>query len=328
MTEISAEERAGHRDGLDAPSRALVAAIGEILAEPDAAGTDPMTAARQRASRVFETFSGEAGGPPGEPVRIAGGRGDLPARLYGRQRGRAQPLTVFFHGGGWALGSLDDYDAFLGALAEEAGMPILSVAYRLAPEHPFPAPLEDALAAARDAAASAERFGGVPGQILLMGDSAGGNLAAAAAQLLRADGDVAVLAQILLYPMLDVSRPHEAYGSRLDFGSGRHFLTREAVDGAVQGYLSAGGDPSDPRVSPLLREDLSGLPPTYIMVGACDPLRDEAVAYAERLRRAGIPLTLDVIEGAIHAFLSFGVLDQARSGRTLLARFMRRVLIE
>jgi acetyl esterase len=319
----------GRGEDLPPLTRQLVARIGAVLSEDMPEGADPMAEARRRAGLLFRSFDTEARGTPGEDLTVQGAEGSLPARLYrcGGEDERAT-LTLFLHGGGWSLGGIEDYDGLVRALAEEAGLPILSLGYRLAPEHPFPAGLDDTLAACRDAAARAEGWGFRPNRIALMGDSAGGNLAAAAAgELLGSPSGLELAGQFLLYPMLDVSVPHEAYPSRLLFGGGEHFLTREAIDGAVAGYLPTGHEPADPKISPLHAKVAITDTPTVLMVGECDPLRDEALAYAEKLRAAGRSCIIDVVPGAIHGFLSFGILPEAQEGRRRLAAEMRRILI-
>jgi acetyl esterase len=289
---------------------------------------DLAVAARAQAAAIFKAFAGQSDDEEGIVARefaVAGGDGDRPARLYrpAESSKALPPLIVFFHGGGWAVGDLDCYDGFMRALCRLSGAVFISVDYRLAPEHAFPAGLEDAVAATRWAAQHASALGCDPEKLAVMGDSAGGNLAAVVAQVLRGDSP-ALAAQYLLYPVIDSSRPHAAYPSRLAFGNGDLFLTRDAIDGTAAWYLASGGGAADhPKVSPINAPDLTGLAPAFILVPAFDPLRDEGLAYADRLRAAGVPVTSDVGAQTIHGFLTFGVLDVCHAARRRIANDIR-----
>lgn len=312
---------------LDGETRALVESVEKILAAPAAPGVSPMRDARARASAIFTQFAGPA---PARPVAktdmtIPGGAGAVAVRLYrgaGADSARA-PLVVFFHGGGWSVGSLNDYDRLLETIADGGDILIASVDYRLAPEFKFPAALEDALTAIHCLAAQAEQLGADPTRIAVMGDSAGGALAAVAARRLARSAELRLSAQFLLYPMLDVSRPHSDYPSRLAYGEGGYFLLNQAIDGAAAGYLADPAQADDPLVSPLNAKDLGGLAPAFIHVGGCDPLRDECAAYARRLEEANVSVRLEVVDGAIHGFLSFGDLKRARAARARLVEEIR-----
>ncbi len=231
-------------------------------------------------------------GPPRELQRVTdltvrGADGQLGARLYvPRDAGRG--LLVFLHGGGWVVGDLGTHDALCRALADDAGIRVLSVDYRLAPEAPAPTAAEDAIAAFTWAVDHAEDLGADPSLVAVGGDSAGGNLAAVVAQqCVRRDLPRPAL-QVLLYPALDLvgRRP-----SRDLFGEGGFILTEDDILWYRDHYTP---DPSirpDPIVSPLLADDLTGLAPTYITTAGFDPLRDEGIEYAEALRAAGVPVT-------------------------------------
>lgn len=286
-----------------------------------------MEAMRAAAARIFKEFAGpiEAACAT-QDMRIPGPGGDIPLRLY-RPPAVAQgsaPTVVFLHGGGWSVGDIDSYDGLMHALCAQSGATFVSVEYRLAPEHKFPAGLEDALAAVKWAASEIGALGGDPARLAVMGDSAGGNLAAVVAMLLRG-GDVRIAAQILLYPMLDISTPHTAYKSRMQFGSGDFFLSRENIDAAAAWYLDDTHQPQDPRISPLCADDFHGLPPTILFAAGCDPLCDEARRFVDRLNRDGTAVTFECFPGVIHAFLSFGVLDISQRGRRLLAERIARI---
>jgi acetyl esterase len=236
-----------------------------------------------------------------EELEVAGGAAPLAARHYVPEGlGEEAPLLVFFHGGGWVLGDLDTHDGICRLLAAGAGVAVLSVAYRLAPEHPFPAAVEDAFAAFAWAAANAAALGADPARIGIGGDSAGGNLAAAVSILAR-DGDAAMPAmQLLLYPATDAVGGQR---SRELFADG-FLLTRTDTEVCESLYLPPGTDRRDPRISVLRAADLSGLPPAYVATAGFDPLRDEGEAYALRMREAGVPVVLRRHRGLIHAFAS------------------------
>jgi acetyl esterase len=309
--------------GVDAETAGLLRRLNEMLTAPAPSGLSELEAARARASRIFTSFAGPIEGEPTTQIDIAAEKTScgVPMRVYRRtMRGASPPpIVIFFHGGGWSLGTLDDYDVILRTLAGLSGAIFASIDYRLAPEHPFPAGLDDAFAAVSSIVSGADSVDGDSKRIALMGDSAGGNLAAVIAQKAIGIAGLSIRAQFLLYPMLDLSRPHTAYPSRLEFGDGEFFLTRDAIEASLLGYLDDPSLADDPRVSPINASDLAALPATRIFVGGLDPLRDEAVAYARKLDAAGADVALREFPGAIHGFLSFGALESARRARRLLA---------
>jgi len=211
------------------------------------------------------------------------------------------PLVVYYHGGGWVVGSLDTHDQVCRFLARESAARVLSIDYRLAPEHPFPAAVEDALAAFRFAAAEAGSLGIDAARIAVAGDSAGGNLAAVVSQLATREGGPAPAFQTLIYPVTDLSRKRRSY--RL-FAEG-FYLTERQMDWYRSHYLADELDARDPRASPILSDKLTGLPPAYVVSAGFDVLRDEAEQYAERLSEAGVPVALrrqaDFVHAAINA---------------------------
>jgi acetyl esterase len=228
--------------------------------------------------------------------------GGLRARLY-RPALAPAPLIVFFHGGGFVFGSVDShYDGFCRALCGESRCAVLSLDYRLAPEHPFPAATEDGRDAVRWAAAQAERLGADPARILVAGGSAGGNLAAVTALRLRDEGGPRLAGQVLIYPVADFHTPPTA--SYLDFAEGHH-LTRADMVWFWDQYLRDPADASHPYAAPLKAPDLSRLPPAFVLTAEYDPLRDEGEAYATRLAQAGVPVTHRREAGMIHGFLAF-----------------------
>ena len=216
-----------------------------------------------------------------------------PARLYVPPAERGG-LLVYFHGGGWVLGSLDSHEQPCRFLARAGGVRVLSIDYRLAPESKFPAAVEDGLAAFEWAREHAAALGADRERVAVGGDSAGGNISAVVAHLAQPRPALA----LLVYPVCDLSTKHESY--RL-FGEG-FFLTERSMDWYRSHYLPSDDAGRDPRASPLLAEDVAGLPRTYLAVAGFDPLRDEALAYGARLRDAGVEVEIALHEGAIHGF--------------------------
>jgi acetyl esterase/lipase len=211
------------------------------------------------------------------------------------------PLLVFFHGGGFIFGDLDTHDRVCRVLCRHVGAHVLAVDYRLAPENPFPAAVEDASAAVRWACENASALGADRLRVGVSGDSAGGNLAAVAAQLAASDGGPAPALQLLIYPPTDGTGRRR---SRELFGEG-FMLTDAQMDWFETSYLGKErADASDPRVSPLLAEDLSGLPPALVFTAGLDPLRDEGEEYAKAMQSAGTPTALRRFPGLTHSFLS------------------------
>jgi len=256
-------------------------------------------------------------------TRIATPAGPLPVRIY-QPLSSAVPLPtiVWYHGGGWTTGSLETGDIVARALSSGTPAVVVSVAYRLGPEHPWPAATQDAAAALRWTAAHVGELGGDPARIAVGGDSAGGNLAAIMAQLAR-DGRPRVTAQILIYPVLDLDMDRsDRYPSLHDNADGYH-VTRDELRWCVSNYLPAGTDPADPRISPARHPDLTGLPATVLAVAEYDPLRDQGTAYAGALRTASVPVTLHPGLGLIHG--SFDMLGVAAAARDEIHRVLNSV---
>lgn len=226
--------------------------------------------------------------------------GSRPARLYTPDDVESPgPLLVFFHGGGFVVGSLDSHDQAVRFLARHAQVRVLSVDYRLAPEHPFPAGLNDAIAAFDYAHEHAGELGVDPARIAVGGDSAGGNLSAVVALQTTRRGGPAPALQVLIYPVTDFTRQTR---SRALFAEG-FFLTQEDMDWFEHQYVHA-EDMLDPRASVLHADDLSNLPPAYIVTAGFDPLRDEGEQYAAALEKAGVPVVLRRQEDQIHGFVN------------------------
>jgi acetyl esterase/lipase len=236
-----------------------------------------------------------------EAVEVPGPAGPLPSRLYlplTVPEGVSPPLLVYYHGGGWVIGDLDTHDGLCRFLAATAGVAVLSIGYRLAPEHPFPAPVEDAWAAYSWATANAGALGADPERLAVAGDSAGGNLSAVVSLLAREGGGAMPAMQLLIYPVTDSA---ETPRSRQLFAEG-FFLTRSDMELFEAAYLPPGTDKDDPRISVLKAPDLRNLPPAYVTTAGFDPLRDEGEAYALRMRDAGVKVALRRHPGLVHSF--------------------------
>lgn len=290
----------------------ISAALRLLNAMPDSDFSDlPVRQARQQIDEEAVLFGGRPL-PMAEmrDVQIPSFSGEIPARLYRAERRDADRLLIYFHGGGFVLGSLTSVDTVCRFIAANSGVSVLSVDYRLAPEHPFPAAIEDARTAFMFAASRAAEWGHDAKRIAVGGDSAGGNIAAVLCQQLR-EAAVRPAFQLLFFPVTDLSAKSASYR---EFAEG-YFLTEKQMEWYTRHYLSD-TDPADPRVSPLLAEDLSGLPPAYVAVAGFDPLRDEGEAYARRMVEAGVPVALRRHDGLIHAFVN--TTGVGRTGREAL----------
>lgn len=284
---------------------------------PDAARRGPVLESRADTGRdawaTRDTFADFAvvedltiHGPDGDPLTLRRYRASTGA---GAASGRG--LLIWLHGGAWVSGGQATYDSPSRFLAQHADVDVLAVGYRLAPEHPFPAALDDARAAWEFAATQAEAWGVDPERIAIGGDSAGANLATVTALDLRGS-ERAPRYQLLFYPVADASSRRE---SHREFGTG-HYLTSEMVSWGTEHYLSGGGQASDPRVSPLLTDDLSGAAPAFVAVAGFDPLRDEGLAYAQRLTEAGVPVQLAREGAMIHGYINLTWLSPGAAAAT------------
>jgi acetyl esterase len=258
---------------------------------------------------------------------VPGPAGDIPVRVYWPSEEQNLPILVWFHGGGWVLGSVDASDPVCRRLAAQSGAIVVSVEYRMAPEDVAPASLEDCVAATEWAAVNAAALGGDASRLAVSGASAGGNLAAAVALHARDNGGPLIAYQLLVYPVTD---------SRMDTASydqnGENFgLSRQAMEWFWDQYVPAGGavPREDPRVSPSHAEDLSKLPRAHVITAEFDPLRDEGERYAKRLEQAGIPVRLDRVDGHLHGFFSNPhVFDAAEASISEAAEELRTALAE
>lgn len=304
---------------LDPQAKAFLDLLGER--EPVSALTPEENRARAAELRKL------AG--PAEPVAkvedvlIPVKGGEIKARVYTPEGKGPFPIFIYLHGGGWVLGDLDTADAPCRSLANKAECIVVSVEYRLAPEHKFPVPLEDCYEAATWVANHAGEWSGDQARIAIGGDSAGGNLAASVAMKAREQEGPAFMAQILIYPVTDFSfstLSHQANGEG-------YFLTRDSMVWFAQQYLGKEEDKHNVYAAPLLANDLSHLPPALVITAEYDPLRDEGLEYANRLRKAGVPVEYTCYEGMIHGFFWMaGIMDKGKQAIDQVARHLHSVL--
>ena len=289
-----------------------------VLALMAAADQPPLEALEPADAR--KALNEAIGAMKGEPMAVAkvedlsadGASGPIPLRSYRPPVPASDelPLIVYFHGGGFVLGNLDDYDNLCRRLCVAARSIVVSVDYRLAPEHPFPAAVDDSVAATRWVTQNRDKVGNPSGPLCLAGDSAGANLATVVAHLLREDPAVTVSHQLLFYPVTDLANESPGYERR----GQDYFLTTSLMRYFRGHYLRDQDDPCDERVSPLHAQDLSGMPPCTLLVCGFDPLLEEGLAYAEALRGAGVPVDLHEVEDQIHGFLFMdGAVAQANA---------------
>ncbi|CAB1076308.1 Esterase/lipase [Olavius algarvensis Delta 1 endosymbiont] len=239
---------------------------------------------------------------------IPGPEGNIPIRLYYPAGDGLFPTVVYFHGGGWVIGDLETHHAFCHALAKSSGCLVVAVDYRLAPEHRYPAAVEDAYAATKWVAENAETIQADPDRFAVCGDSAGGHLAAVVSMMARDRKGPGIDLQILIYPITDCRFDTPSYDENRE----GYMLTRDLMKWFWNYFINDESEADDPYVSPLRAKDLSGLPPALILTAGYDPLRDEGEAYGRRLQEAGVNVTLSRYPGMIHAFIRMtAVLDKA-----------------
>jgi acetyl esterase len=293
-----------------------VAAVLEMLAN---SGT-PMSMVNgtpQQAREGFRTMTVDIRDPATlaqvrsvEDGTLPGPAGDLPIRTYFPDAQGPVPTVLYFHGGGFVIGDLDTQDDHARLLCRDVEAVVVSVDYRLAPEHPFPAGFEDCLAATHWVVEHVAELGGDASRVAVSGDSAGGNLAAAVALTTTREGGPRLAAQLLLYPGVDFREDDALHPSRVENGEGL-FLTAEDMRWFRAHYLHGEADVTDPRASVLLAPDLTGLPPAVVGTGEYDPLRDEGEAYAKALESAGVKVVLRRYDGLIHGFFGMGAWSPA-----------------
>lgn len=292
---------------------ALIArASGEDHGTPEQERKTMLIGARSVAGRRVEVAATA-------DITVAGAAGRLAARVY-RPLARAESggVIVYFHGGGWVVGSIDSHDNSCRALANATGMQVVSVDYRLAPEHRFPAAVEDAEAAFHDVVSRAHEFGADPGSVVVAGDSAGGHLSAMTCIRAKQAGEQLPAAQILIYPVADLV---DTYESERLFASG-FVLTKADMDWFLDHFLASGDQRES--ASPLRADDLSGLPPALVITAGFDPLRDEGELYARALSDAGNTVVLSRYDNQVHGFFNMlGVNGAAQEAAGEIAGVLR-----
>lgn len=250
--------------------------------------------------------------------------GDIPIRVFTPEGEGPFPVVMWFHGGGWVVGSIEESDATCRSLCRRIGAVVVCPEYRLAPEHRFPAAPEDCYAVTAWVAAEAQSLGSDGEAIAVAGDSAGGNLAAVVALMARDRGGPRLAGQLLVYPV--VGLPSDGRASYADFAED-HFLTKRGMEWFTECYASSPDDLRNPYLAPLAADDLSELPPALVITAGCDPLRDEGEEYARRLAEAGTECRHSRYEHQLHAFFILpDVIDAGDAAQDEAARELRRML--
>ncbi len=272
--------------------------------------------------QAWGLFLAMAGGEP-EPVFAAEERDadGVPVRIYRPSPDPDLPLLVVFHGGGWVIGSAEEFDGIARQLANASDAIVVSVDYRLAPEHPFPAPLDDCWHALQWTVEHARQFGGDPSRMAVGGDSAGGNLATVCALRAR-DAGLELALQVLVYPVCDCNFDTRSYTDNAE----GYLLEREEMEWFFDCYTDRGKhDPADPSISPMRARDLSGVAPAVVLTAEFDPLRDEGEAYAAKLRAAGVAVEMQRYDGLIHGFFGCpGAFDTSRDAMAYVGTALQR----
>ncbi|WP_078596431.1 alpha/beta hydrolase [Evansella clarkii] len=296
-----------------------------ILDQLEAAGGPEMhtlTPEEARASIDLSPLAGEpeqVGKVENRTIPVEGG--EIAVRIYTPVGEGPFPALVYYHGGGWVIGDLDTVDVPCRLLTNQANCVVVSVDYRMAPEHKFPIPADDSYAAAKWVAENAATINVDKDRVAVGGDSAGGNLAAAVSLMARDRGEFSIAFQMLIYPVTNHSFATPSY---LENGEG-YFLTKDSMVWFWNHYLRNEEDGINPYASPLQSEDLSGLPPALVLTAGFDPLRDEGEAYAERLKEAGVEVEVTRYEGMIHGFFWMpGALDEGRKSFGQAAEALKR----
>jgi acetyl esterase len=297
----------------------------EVMARLELKPIEAMTPAEARVQMEQMAASRKAETLPVARVEdrtIPGPAGEIPVRIYWPNAAGARPAIVYFHGGGHVIGSLDSHDLIARNLCGGAEAVIVSVDYRMGPEHRFPAAVDDSMAALDWVHANAASIGADPDRLGVHGDSAGANLAAVVALIARDRGSPKVRLQSLVYPVADFRMGSESYKK---YATGCGILTADAMEWFRGHYLRTMGDAQDWRASPLLAPDLAGAAPAIVIAAECDVLHDEGLAYGERLRAAGVPVERHEYAGMIHAF--FGMMpaidDAMNAQRAVWAAFKK-----
>jgi acetyl esterase len=259
-----------------------------------------------------------------EPLAIPAPHGSIPARIYTpktlRKPAGLAPCLVFFHGGGWVIGDLDSHDVVCRKLADEGQLIVISVDYRLAPEHKFPAAVDDAITATKWIAINGKQLGVDAARLMVGGDSAGGNLAAVVAISARDGNGPAIAGQVLIYPATDFAMTHPSHREP----ETSILLTHSVIKWFRDHYLNGAADAHDWRASPVRAGTLIGLPPAYVLTAGADPLRDEGDEYARRLKEAGVAVTYRHFPGQFHGFFTMGkLLQQANIAASEIAAWLK-----
>jgi len=309
---------------LDAKLQAILDA-GKALGRPSIDQQTPEEARAERAKAIAQFVPmPEYSHVKAVDSAIGAGESKIPVRVYRPSGDGMLPVVVFFHGGGWVVGSLETYDPYCRALSSETGAVVVSVDYRLAPEHRFPAGLEDCQAAAEWVLENVGELGGDASRVFVGGDSAGGTLATVVALLLRDKGVGGLAGQILVYPAAAYYDPPTV--SYLKYAEG-YGLTRSEMIWFWDLYLNDKEEAKDFRVAPLLAPSLAGLPRAFVVTAEYDVLRDEAQAYATRLASEGVDVTHELVEGMNHGFAAsvseFPFLAQAKDVLRKIAEWMK-----
>ena len=302
-----------------------------------AAGGKPLHEQTVEEARASISVASQQLAAPQETVarvddrRIPVPGGEIGIRVYSpRADGGPRPIVLQFHGGGWAAGDIDTHDSISRYYAALGDVIVIAVDYRRPPEHRFPAAVDDSYAALEWAVAHADDIGGDPTRLAVAGDSAGGNLATGVCQLAKQRGGPRIAYQVLVYPTVDLRDPviTPLYESRAQFGGGDYFLSTRDMEWFRSLYLTdVAREMADPRASPMASSDLAGLPPALIVTAGCDPLRDEAKAYADRLTASSVPVEYKCYDGAIHACMSFaGAIPQGLEALSFVAARLRAAL--
>jgi acetyl esterase len=300
--------------------------VGEFVKSIRVPGYFPPLPELRQQLRTMVTLMDEPAPPIARvaDTSIPGPAGAIPARVYDATgAGPARPAVAYFHGGGWVQGDLETHHGLCARLALGSGALVVAVDYRLAPEHPFPAAVEDCLAAYRWLRSHGGEIGVDPTRVAVAGDSAGGNLAAVVCQQAKAAGEPPPACQVLIYPATDFAIDTPSHRELED----AHIIPRDRILWYADQYLPGGVDRLDPRASPLRAADLAGQPPALVITAGFDPLRDEGHAYADRLRASNVDVVHREYPGQIHAFVSLTkAIPQGLACAGEIADFLRRRL--
>ena len=299
--------------------------VGEFVKSIRVPGYYPPLPELRQQLRTMVTLMDEPAPPLPrvEDIRIPGPAGEIPARVYAPSVGAALPVVAYFHGGGWVQGDLETHHGLCARLAKHGGVLVVAVDYRLAPEHKFPAAVEDCLAAYRWLRVHGRDVGADPGRVAVAGDSAGGNLSAVVSQLAAGGGTPVPTCQVLIYPAVDFSTETDSHRELVD----GHVIPRDRIMWYGEQYLRSEADKADLRASPLRAPSLAGQPPALIVTAGFDPLRDEGRAYGDRLREAGVDVVYREYPGQIHAFVSLTkAIPQGLACTLEVAEYLRKRL--